>query len=94
MTVSLYGASDTQCAGTPVYSQTFILNANGNYVTTNGGAGAAANGATGTTAGYSITADGTYRWKIHYNGDSRNESFDIACGDEQVFVGVTPDPAP
>ncbi len=33
-----------------------------------------------TTTATTITADGTFYWKIHYNGDDRNNPFDIDCG--------------
>ena len=84
MTVSLYGGND--CSGTAVYTKTFTVTSNTTFTTDNSGVAA--------TNGYTITADGTYRWKVHYNGDSRNNPFDLACGDEQVVVGITPDPAP
>lgn len=86
MTVSLYGATDATCTGSPVYTKTFTVTANTNYVTDNSGVGP-------SPGGYTITADGTYKWKVHYNGDSRNNGFDIACGAEQVIVNLTPDPA-
>jgi hypothetical protein len=86
MTVSLYGGTDASCTGSPVYTKTFTVTANQDYVTNNSGVGP-------SPGGYTITTDGTYKWKVHYNGDSRNNTFDIACGAEQVVVNLTPDPA-
>ncbi len=83
MTVSLYGATDTSCSGSPMYTKTFTVTANQAYVTDNSGTGA-------SPSAYKITADGTYKWKVHYNGDSRNNPFDVACGVEQVVVDITP----
>jgi len=78
MTFTLHGPTDTTCSGTPVYSKTVTVTANQEYKTDNGGAG--------TTGGYSITATGTYRWKVVYNGDSRNNGFTVACGAERVTI--------
>jgi hypothetical protein len=83
MTVSLYGAADTTCGLTPVYTQTFTVTASGDYVTTNSGDPT-------VSSGYSITADGTYRWKVVYNGDTRNNGFTLLCGAESVNVDLTP----
>ena len=70
------------CDGTKVYSETVDVTDNGTIPTTNTGDPADNNG-------YTISADGTFYWKIHYNGDDRNNPFDIDCGDEQVDVVLT-----
>jgi hypothetical protein len=85
MTVSLYGAGDTGCTGSPVYTKTFTLTSNGDKVTDNSGVGP-------SPGGYTITASGTYNWKIDYNGDSRNNAFHIACGVENINVTLTGTP--
>jgi hypothetical protein len=82
MTVSLY--STTDCSGTALYSKTFTVTANGDYVTNNSGDPSA------TPAGYTITASGLYKWQVIYNGDTRNNGFTGACGDESVNVTLTP----
>jgi hypothetical protein len=81
---SLYAPADTTCTGTPVFTQAIAVTGDATYTTTNSG------DPSGTPAGYTITADGTYRWKVVYNGDSKNNPFTIACGVEQVVVDITP----
>jgi hypothetical protein len=85
MTVSLYDAGDTTCSGTAVYSQTFTVTDNVDYATTNSGDPLVNNG-------YTITASGVYNWQAHYDGDSRNNSFDVACGVENIDVTLTGTP--
>jgi hypothetical protein len=84
MTVSLYGAGDTNCASAAVYTKTFTVTASGDLFTDNTGVVA--------TNGYTITTTGVYNWKIHYNGDSRNNAFDVACGVENINVTLTGTP--
>jgi hypothetical protein len=79
MTFSLYSTSD--CSGTALYSKTVTVTANGDYATDNSGV---------SPNGFTITADGTYKWQVVYNGDSRNNGFTVACGAEQVVVDLTP----
>jgi Prealbumin-like fold domain len=31
---------------------------------------------------------GPFRWKVHYDGDSNNNSADIACGDEKLTISL------
>jgi hypothetical protein len=78
---SLYAPLDTNCAGTALFSQAITVTADGTYTTTNSGT---------PTAGYTISADGIYRWKVVYNGDTKNNGFEKACGVEQVNVDITP----
>jgi hypothetical protein len=81
---SLYATGDTSCA-TPLFTQAIAVTGDGTYKTTNSG------DPTSTPAGYTISADGNpYRWKVVYNGDSKNNPFTIACGVEQVIVDITP----
>jgi len=75
MTFSLFSTSN--CTGTPLYTKTVTVTANGDYATDNSGAG---------ISGYTITAIGTYKWLVVYNGDSRNNTFTKACGVEQVVI--------
>jgi hypothetical protein len=78
---SLYAPADTTCTGTALFSQAIAVTADGTYTTTNSGT---------PTAGYTISADGIYRWKVVYNGDTKNNGFEKACGVEQVNVDITP----
>ena len=34
-------------------------------------------------SGYTITADGTYYWKVVYDGDTRNNTFTNDCTEMQ-----------
>jgi hypothetical protein len=74
------------CTGTPLYATKVTVTANTTYATDNLGS---------SPSGYTISADGTYKWKVYYDGDSRNNPFGAnSCGDEQVIVDVTPNPTP
>lgn len=88
LTFSLWdnAACSTASGGQLLYSKTVTVTANTTYKTDNTGLAA--------SNGYTITADGTYYWKVVYDGDSRNNPFTKACGVEQVTVNITPDPAP
>jgi hypothetical protein len=85
MTFTLWDNSACSTAGTGhlLYSKQVTVTANIPYKTDNSG-DPAVNG------GYTITADGTYYWKVVYNGDSRNNGFTKACGAEKVQVDITP----
>jgi hypothetical protein len=87
LTFGLYAPSDTDCTGTPVFSQVVDVNANGTFTTTNSGDPAS------TPAGFRLTSSsdtGTYRWKVVYSGDEANNGNTKACGDESfVFNGIT-----
>lgn len=84
MTFTLW--STAMCTGTALYSKEVTVTANTTYKTDNSGDPA-------VNSGYSITADGTFYWKVVYNGDSRNNPFTIACGAERVQVDLTPHPS-
>lgn len=83
LTFSLW--SNNTCTGTPLYTKTVTVTANTTYATDNTGSG---------SSGYTIAADGTYYWKVVYNGDSLNNGFTVACGLEKVVVDLTAHPAP
>ena len=76
-------ACSTDNGGTLLYSEDKTVTANGDYVTANTGVPA--------TSGYTITADGTYYWKVVYDGDTRNNTFTNDCT-ENAAVTLTPDP--
>jgi hypothetical protein len=81
---SLYAPADTTCTGTPLFSQAISVTGDATYKTTNSGDPST------NPAGYAIIADGIYRWKVVYNGDTKNNPFTIVCGVEQVNVDITP----
>jgi hypothetical protein len=81
---SLYAPADTTCTGTALFTQAISVTGDATYKTTNSGDSST------SPAGYSITADGIYRWKVVYNGDTKNNPFTIACGVENVNVDITP----
>jgi hypothetical protein len=92
LTFELYAASDTNCAGTPVFTQTVNVSGNGPYTTTNSGnpSGANDNTAFRLTSG---SPTGTYRWKVVYSGDQVNNGTTSACGVESFnFQGITDTP--
>lgn len=43
-----------------------------------------------TIAGYTITADGTFYWKVVYSGDTKNNSKTSGCSAEPVKVDIAP----
>ena len=89
LTFELYAASDTTCAGTPVFTQTVSVTGNGAYATTNSGnpSGANDNTAFRLTSG---SPTGTYNWKVVYSGDQVNNGNTKACGLESfTFTGIT-----
>ena len=65
------------CGGTKVFEETVTVTANGVYSTDNDGEGA---------DGFTIDTDGTWYWKVVYDGDSRNNPF--ALCDESVQVDL------
>jgi hypothetical protein len=84
LTFTLY--SDSTCT-TSVYTQTIQdIATDGTYKTTNSGDPAS------TPAGYSITADGKFYWKVHYAGDDRNNAVTSDCV-EIADVDLTADPS-
>lgn len=52
---SLYAPLDTTCIGTALFSQAVAVTGDGTYTTTNSGI---------PSAGYTISSDGIYRWKV------------------------------
>jgi hypothetical protein len=43
---------------------------------------------------YSITADGTYLWKVTFPGNADNNAAESSCGTEKYVVDLTPNPTP
>jgi hypothetical protein len=72
VTFSLYSPSDAGCANTPAYTQTVSVSGNGTYNTTN--------------TAFLASAEGTWRWKVTYTGDSNNAGVTSTCGTERFTI--------
>lgn len=72
VTFSLYGPSDPTCAGTAALTETVALS---------GGNSAATNNTT-----FVASAEGTWRWKVVYVGDTNNNGVTLACGHEAFTI--------
>jgi hypothetical protein len=69
----LFAPGDTDCSGTPVFTETVnVNNGNGTYNTTNG---------------YTSDTVGTYRWTAKYtSSNANNTDAESGCQDEQVTI--------
>jgi hypothetical protein len=72
---SAYGPNDPTCAAAPVFSSSVQVTAAGN--------------GTYTSAPFTPTVPGTYRFVAGYVGDTNNDFFAGACGDPSETVTVT-----
>ena len=70
----LYGPDDATCSGAPVFQST------GNALSVGG---------TATSAAFTPTAAGTYRWRAFYSGDENNAPVSGACNDANENVTVS-----
>src|SRR5437763_234658 len=72
---NLYGPNDATCGGSVIFSSTVAVNGNGAY----------------TSASFTVTAAGTYRWIAIYSGDASNNTVTSPCNapGETVTVGKT-----
>jgi hypothetical protein len=75
ITFDLYGPTDTNCSGTPAFTQIVPVSGNGTYSTTN------------TTA---ANAAGPWNWTATYTGDANNNGTSSNCGAETVQVAIVP----
>jgi uncharacterized repeat protein (TIGR01451 family) len=81
LTVALFNGAtcdSTPVTGNQLLSQSFTVNANGSFTTTNGVKLSTLIGSTST--------GGTYSWKITYSGDTTNAAINGGCGDEHFVV--------
>jgi len=78
VTFRLYGPDDETCSGLPVF-----VDENVPY------AASPANGATITSAPFTPTSIGTYRWVANYNGDDNNLADSGECNDANESTVVT-----
>src|SRR5205085_2674129 len=60
---NLYGPNDATCGGTITFTSTVAVNGNGTY----------------TSAPFTVTAAGTYRWVATYTGDTNNNTVTAPC---------------
>jgi hypothetical protein len=75
ITFSLFGPNNATCTGVAVFTSTVPVNAGaGDY----------------TSAPFTPTAPGTYRWVAAYSGDANNAAVTTACGDAGETTTVTP----
>ncbi|MEY2523762.1 MAG: hypothetical protein QOJ66_2327, partial [Ilumatobacteraceae bacterium] len=72
----LYGPTDTSCTGTPVFATLGVP-----YPVAGGSV---------TSAAFTPTSAGVYRWIATYSGDANNFPVSGACGDSSETVSVTP----
>ncbi len=71
---NLYAPGDPACAGPAVFTSTVAINPDG----------------TATSAAFTPTAAGTYRWIASYSGDVNNNKVSGACNDANETVTVNP----
>jgi hypothetical protein len=75
ITFKLYGAGDTGCAGSPVFTSKVTVAGNNDY----------------PSASFTPTAAGVYRWVVSYSGDATNHpAGPTACGDTAETAVVRP----
>ena len=71
---ALYGPNDATCAGGAIFTS----------------ANRPLNGSTATSAAFTTTQAGTYRWIATYNGDANNNAVSGSCNDANESVVVNP----
>ena len=78
MTFRLYGPDDANCSGPPVFTDTKAVSGNGSY----------------SSASFTPSQPGTYRWTASYEGDEDNDATATGCGDASQSVTVSAEPQP
>jgi hypothetical protein len=73
ITLKLYGAGDSTCAGAPLFTSIVAASGNGNYA----------------SASYAPTGVGTYYWTAAYSGDAKNNAASVACASTGQSVTIT-----
>ncbi|MEY2510769.1 MAG: hypothetical protein QOE26_1532 [Verrucomicrobiota bacterium] len=73
ITFNVYGPDDATCGGTVAFTSTSNVNGNGTY----------------TSAGFTPTAPGTYRFVAIYSGSAGNASSASGCNDANTSVVVS-----
>jgi hypothetical protein len=77
ITFTVYGPNDATCVSPPAFTSTVPVAGNGAY----------------TSAPFTITAPGTYRWVAAYSGDANNAPVVTSCNDpNETTVTIIVDP--
>jgi hypothetical protein len=77
ITFTLFGPDNANCSGSPIFTSVRTVSGNGSV----------------TSASFTPTAAGTYRWRAEYSGDSNNAAVTGACNAANELVTVTSPPA-
>jgi hypothetical protein len=72
----LYGPNDTNCSGTPAYSQSNVSLSGGKASTSN------------TTFHVDAGTGAVYRWKVVYGGDAKHDGVTSSCGTERFTLTI------
>lgn len=78
ITFQLFGPDDPSCGTAAVFSSTIAVNGAGDY----------------TSASFTPSTAGTYRWVATYSGDAANRSVSTHCGDQDETVSLTANATP
>ena len=78
ITFDLFGPDNAVCAGAPIFTDDVTVAGNGMY----------------TSAPFTPTSPGTYRWVARYSGDANNLPSFSVCADPAETVVVTSGPGP
>ena len=73
ITFNVYAAGDATCSSAPVFTTNATVSGNGNY----------------TSASFTPSAPGTYRWIASYGGDANNNADAGACNDANESSVIT-----
>jgi len=74
ITFDLYGPNDSNCSGTPAFTDSKPVSGNGSY----------------DSLSFAPAQAGVYRWTASYSGDSDNNPAVTACNDANESVTVSP----
>jgi hypothetical protein len=81
VTVELFDPTDATCDLEPAFSAVATIGTDGTF----------ASGTFSFTTEYTdANIDGTWRWRVSYDGDANNAAALSACGVESVVVDITP----
>ena len=81
---ALYGPNDTNCSGTPVYTEENVdlTNATANTSTAN---------TDNTSFSVNQAGSGNYKWVVEYSGDAKHDGATSACGKEAFTATIDND---